>query len=498
MIKLAREHCEAFRSLLGPGVKLAPNRTITVATACTGSAADVFVMDALARAYGDEASGFGVKYLFNCDIAPKKREWATRVHDAVAGAEGDALCASKPCSLSKTGDLENEEALCATHGKYCPVPSVDVFICCTSCKDMSRANGEKSWHVLAAAKSTGGSAQTFQGLLRYQDAHRPTIVLFENVDSIEDKVGDFSNMDIVASEWACRGYETQKAMCNSYDFGLPQSRRRLLAMAVLVNANPSITFHDRSVAVTFRTMRALLQVCARTSRCASEYLLGPNDERIEAELLRRQQAGAKLFTYNQERAMRTAEQMGVPWGSFAPPEELKESPWFATLTHEQRDALCFSLRVQPRPCLFRDVNYALGKVRTTTEEEGWHRSFTIVPKQVCMVFRHDAEPRIMHGAEALALSGFPRAYSGVPLDFVHDYSSGFLMDLAGNMVSTPVLLGMAMAAISSLTWRDTNANATEARTAAESETSAALGSLATLSASHEEQQNKRRGLLQRR
>ena len=70
--KLAREHCEAFRELLGPGVKLSPNRAITIATACTGSAGDVFAMEALLNAYRDEATDFGVEYIFNCDIVPGK------------------------------------------------------------------------------------------------------------------------------------------------------------------------------------------------------------------------------------------------------------------------------------------------------------------------------------------------------------------------------------------------------------------------------------------
>ena len=196
--------------------------------------------------------------------------------------------------------------------------------------------------------------------------------------------------------------------------------------------------------------------------------------------------------------MRTAASMNVAWGSFPPPGIVKQSRWFTTLTHEQRDALCFSLYVHPRRSLFRDVNFSLGKVRVSTLDYEKHSSFTILPKQVCMVFPDDAEPRLLLGVEALALSGFPRDFCGVPLDFVYDYGDRFLLDLAGNMVSTPVLLGMAMAAITSLSWRDTIANATELRTSGGSETTDALGSLATLSESHQEQPKKRRGLLQRR
>ena len=58
----------------------------------------------------------------------------------------------------------------------------------TSCKDMSRQNATSARQelVLQAEKSKGGSAQTFQGLMRYVERHRPLMILFENVDAMDD------------------------------------------------------------------------------------------------------------------------------------------------------------------------------------------------------------------------------------------------------------------------------------------------------------------------
>ena len=41
--RLAEEHLQSFAELLGTVAKGAPNRVITVGTACTGSAADIFL-----------------------------------------------------------------------------------------------------------------------------------------------------------------------------------------------------------------------------------------------------------------------------------------------------------------------------------------------------------------------------------------------------------------------------------------------------------------------
>ena len=72
---------------------------------------------------------------------------------------------------------------------------------------MSKANPAKtSGLVLAGNTSRGGSAQTFRGMLGYISTHRPLMVLFENVDNMEEsKTDKVSNLDVLLSEMGSRG-----------------------------------------------------------------------------------------------------------------------------------------------------------------------------------------------------------------------------------------------------------------------------------------------------
>ena len=160
----------------------APNRPITWGSACTGSNGDLVVAKCMVEAY--RAAGltiFDVIPKFSCEIVAPKQQWAEKVSAALFP---DAEAA---CSFSDIMDLQGDYAMCRTHGRKCVVPSVDVFVCCTSCRDFCRWSGPNGL-VLLQSSSTGGSAQTFAGFLKYLEKHRPSMVLFENVDSMEDKV----------------------------------------------------------------------------------------------------------------------------------------------------------------------------------------------------------------------------------------------------------------------------------------------------------------------
>jgi hypothetical protein len=226
-------------------------------------------------------------------------------------------------------------------------------------------------------------------------------------------------------------------------------------------------------------MRSLLSVCARSGASAVDYILPGDDAAVVAELERRAKSGVKISPYNVSLAMKSALAMGVPWGSFPPPSSLKTSPWFSTLTPEQRDALSFSLHYFPKPLLLRDCGQSLSRVRLSTIEDktGFHLAPTMMPKQLCMVFDQVQPPRLLLGREALWLQGFPIGDAAVAR-LLGTEAETFTSDIAGNMVSTPVLLALVMASISSLSWRCTDASATELRATVAVECDAAMGSFA--------------------
>ena len=102
------------------------------------------------------------------------------------------------------------------------VPPVDILVVGTSCKDMSRmsAYSKESRAILRQHWSPGGSAQTFHGLLAYIDRCPPNLVIYENVDSMDEGSGE-SNVDILLSEFSSRGYEGQRMTLDAQSFGLP-------------------------------------------------------------------------------------------------------------------------------------------------------------------------------------------------------------------------------------------------------------------------------------
>ena len=69
-----------------------------------------------------------------------------------------------------------------------------------------------------------------------------------------------------------------------------------------------------------------------------------------------------------------------------------------------------------------------------------------------MVFAPGHPFRLLLGREALVLQGFPSEDPALS-ELIAAFSEAQMADLAGNMVSTPIMLTMAMAAISSVSWR---------------------------------------------
>ena len=450
---LAAEHIRSFKQLLADRM-LSPDRPITWGSACSGSAGDLVVCKSMEIALQKISPSLEINHLFSCESNKIKRAWIQCVHDELS---------PEACLFTDVTGFGASHCYCTKHQRKCELRSVDVFACCTSCKDFSRERSKKTAVILNNATSAGQSAQTFHGMLAFLDTHRPTVVLFENVDSIEEDVADYSNMDIVVSEFASRGYEVQKMICDSFQFGLPQHRRRMVAIAVLIVANPAILFsQNRTVDDMFRTVRSLIKVCVRSSPCASQLLLPEDHPHVLAELKRRMEGATRQrHTYNMKEALDHCCENNVSWASLQDriPLKLKQSPWYATLTARECLVLAVSLTTIPASLLFRDVSCSVRRGRVSTIESGKHCAGTVMPTQSLMVFQKAEHPRLLLGREAMLFQGFPINMMDSVLD---QFSSHLLTDLAGNMVSCPVMLALAMAAVASVSWRSSvDASATE-------------------------------------
>ena len=179
-------------------------------------------------------------------------------------------------------------------GKTVPPPPVDILVVGTSCKDMSRMSAyiKQSRTILRQDWSPGGSAQTFHGLLAYIDRCPPNLVIYENVDSMDEGSGE-TNVDILLSEFSSRGYEGQRMTLDAHSFGLPQHRRRMWVLFVRVVANSRVTFVDRQIDQVFVTCCACVSACQKAAPCASGVLLDDDDPVVAAELERRLQASGR-------------------------------------------------------------------------------------------------------------------------------------------------------------------------------------------------------------
>ena len=204
--------------------EMAPKRaawgsaTLTWGSMCSGSEGPAWVLGALNQLFEENGSTFRLQHAFSCEVAAEKRKWihassalaepaCARIFAREAGKpEPDvdwaavlaAANADAPCVFFDICEMGAAQADCWEHGPgTCCVPSVDLLIAGTSCKDMSRANSSTARNqlVFSAETSKGGSAQTFHGLMQYVERHRPLMVLFENVDSMEDVTpGKFSKL----------------------------------------------------------------------------------------------------------------------------------------------------------------------------------------------------------------------------------------------------------------------------------------------------------------
>ena len=452
--KLAEENIQCFREL-APNREVGPARKLRWASACSGSGADKVVQKAMASAYKKQGIDIDFETVFDCEIDKGKQQYLRLLQETVHPG-------LRPCLFKDICQLGNTTAECVVHGKRCCVRGADIFCCCTSCKDIAKPNtkNKSDASVFQQNTSGGGSAQTWHGFLAYLEAHRPALFFFENSDTISDNnllIGNEvrSHEDVLMSAVEERGYAARPMRMFSHSFGVPQSRRRFYMVGALTHSCEALDWRRRSVKEVWATFDAFLQVGQRQPPCASSLLLPDSDPCVEAELQRRLSKPPSISKYDVKKYQQMFAENGLRWGGSQPPKEVKESPWWPTLTAEQQDSCIFSLALDNEDWMMRDVLWSIGKVRLSQKAPFGHVSFTVIPKQIVMLFRKEGIPRLQLGREAMLLQGFPLPQNlGKPLESV---SESLWHDLAGNMVSLPCWLNMLMSIVAAVDWRKTPA-----------------------------------------
>ena len=460
---------------------------------CSGSEGVHYVVEAMTMALSQFKVDLRLTHKFSCESDKKKRAWIKTVlengplfmkHKAeAAGSNG--------CIFQNILDMGQKVARCERHEKNCEVGHVDVLVLGTSCKDLSRANSsvDRQKLVLAETQSKGGSAQTFRGFLAYCEGHRPTLIIYENVDSIDDKVSNTTetNLSILRKSMQDLGYQGQKVMTDAQEFGLPCRRRRLYVFFVLVS-DPRLNQRSRDTVQVFETFRKLVSSCLRSAPCATKCLLN-SDLDSHAEILKFALAEVvKIQEKTAERKappnntwmnkhMEYAEQLGVRWATPLP-VELVMNEWFSTLTKREGDCLRLS-RVAGPTAEFRNLSQSVGRAHgNTLQDSGKHVAPTMLPGQVLWT---ESQDRLLSGVEAM-IQGYPimplldRLKANGQVRLKENFTESFLTDLAGNAMALPVVLAIFQAGMAAVGFKACEQAASEDDVRLAMEAVAMLGS----------------------
>ena len=478
---LAGENLEGFKAVLPRGHPLAlgfvggeqtramDDLELTWGYCCSGSEGVHYVLEACAQAMEEIGLPVTFQHAFSCESNKAKRSWIADVlcKGKVFNREMQdtfASLAEVGCIFEDIKDMGSDMSKCSLHGKECPVPSVDCLFIGTSCKDLSRANSsvDKSKLVLAQESSRGASAQTFRGMLSYCEGHRPTLILFENVDAIDDKVSSTTetNLSLLMGAMKDLGYEGQKIMTDGQEFGLPCRRRRLYVMFIDKRSS-KVDTQTKPLSEIFSTLRTLVTSCMRSPPCSKECLLSPSDpghlELLEKALGDHQQSAQKAAEKKaapqtwMDKHMAYADDLGYRWGSPID-DELAGNKWYKTLSKREADALVLS-RVADPTCEFRNVSQSLGRINSMSRigSKGKEVGPTMLPGQLLWV---ESQRRILTGYEALIYQGFPIIpYLTKARTLPHGCNTqSFLTDIAGNAMAFPVVLAILQATLASVPW----------------------------------------------
>ena len=196
LTSVCKDNKDILEQKLLPKSESTDHLCLTWGSACSGSEGVSYVFKALEETYKEGACkcgrSFSFTHCFSCESDEKKRRWIQTVVSE-EGPEKAEKCVftdigSIGAGVTGDGRIRGATAYCDTHKKECLVPACDIFVCGTSCKDISVQGSLKGRYagapVLQGSWSPGGSAQTFRGFIGYCQWAQPSIVLFENVENL--------------------------------------------------------------------------------------------------------------------------------------------------------------------------------------------------------------------------------------------------------------------------------------------------------------------------
>ena len=278
--KLAAENASSFSGVVARSEP--PQTQLTWGTICSGGEVLIFIMSTMKELYKSFNLDLNSTHRFSCEIKPNVQDWIKSV------AQESGECNPDYCLFERAEQMGSEVTKCVRHGKFCPVPAVDLLIFGTSCKGINRASNvyRATNLVMAKQNSVGGSAQTFGGCMKYLHNHVVHIMLFENVDALDD-AGDLTNhqtnLSIVVENFTECGFAVKVFLMDCSLFGLPQSRRRYYVLGLKEEGAAIFDFADQGAQAILNQTEQLVRLCQRVPPCATQLLTSDDDPSVDVD-----------------------------------------------------------------------------------------------------------------------------------------------------------------------------------------------------------------------
>jgi site-specific DNA-cytosine methylase len=143
------------------------------------------------------------------------------------------------CILTDIGEAGKGLCVCRRHRRHCRVKKTNLIVAGFSCKFLSLANNSaKTMRKTALTNKDSGkntSFITFHGFLGVVDLAEADAVVIENLEEMEDEPSckeAQSNLSRIESEFEDRDFEVQPFRTDTWNFALPETRRRMKLVAL--------------------------------------------------------------------------------------------------------------------------------------------------------------------------------------------------------------------------------------------------------------------------
>ncbi|KAJ5171903.1 hypothetical protein N7492_004496 [Penicillium capsulatum] len=406
-------------------------RPLRVATVCSGTESPVLALEMIQKL--DQTKSFRVSHKFSCEIVASKQAYIQRNFEP-------------PYLFRDCTELGNEMAQTAYGAKVRVPGGLDVLIAGTACVDFSNLNVRKG-----DQKEGGESMTTFDGLVRYVDRCRPTILVLENVRG--------APWDKFAEAFRDVGYFSNWMKVDTKDYYIPQTRQRGY-MVAFDSQGKGLTKTEKDK-ILARFKNSVTKFERPASSPAGMFCLEEEDvrrEQIDRDLSTRLEANSSraevdwLSYQRRHRSYRLTEKIGddrpisrsQEGGVTCHPPEFYLRPWFRAQVERIWDTVDIKQLVAVGKSKF-DINYKERWIDLSQGVDRGGESTSSIGVAGCltpsgMPFA-STQGAILSGLEGLALQG-------LPLDRVilTRESQRECQDLAGNAMTTTVVAATMLSA----------------------------------------------------